>query len=165
MNKNLMIDNSLLINPKEILQSANNTFFDLDETLILTDRANNMAYHEAAKLLGLKLAHKKRITKLDLPFNELTNQMIIRLKNNHYNKFLKFTSINNSYYDLLLEYHKFTNCFIISSGQFDRVSMVLKYHNIESYFKYVYTSIKDKPKFIHDTFKGISVLFDTDYNI
>jgi phosphoglycolate phosphatase-like HAD superfamily hydrolase len=154
--------NNLIINPKKLIHNAKNIFFDLDETLVYTNDANNEAYNYSAKLLGLRLPQKERITKVDLPFSKLNNLELIRLKNEHYTKFLHLTKINSYYYELMIQYLNFSNCFIISAGQYDRVNSIIKYHKLEVFFKEIFTEVNDKYKFISDNFKQISVLFDSD---
>lgn len=157
-----MIEMPLMINPKEFIHNAKNIFFDLDETLIHTNNANNFAYNEAAKLMGLSLPQKERITKIHLPFDELTNIELVRLKNQCYQRFIHLTTIDNVYLDLLIQYRKFSSCFIISAGQIERVISLINYHKLQAYFKEIYTSVNDKVKFINDRFQHTSVLFDTE---
>ncbi len=157
-----MIERTLMINPKEFIHNAKNIFFDLDETLVHTNNANNVAYNEAAKLMGLKLPQKERITRIDLPFDQLTNLEIIRLKNQFYQRFIHLTTIDKVYFDLLMQYRKFSSCFIISAGQLERVNSVMNYHKLQVFFNDIYTSVKDKVKFINDRFQHTSVLFDTE---
>jgi hypothetical protein len=105
---------------------------------------------------------KERITKIDLPFDELTNLEIIRLKNQYYQRFIHLTTIDKIYFDLLIQYRKFSSCFIISAGQLERVNSIMNYHKLQAFFKDIYTSVKDKVKFINDRFQHTSILFDTE---
>jgi len=48
----------------KLIHNEKNIFFDLDETLVSTNDANNEAYNYSAKLMGLRLPQKQRITKV-----------------------------------------------------------------------------------------------------
>jgi FMN phosphatase YigB (HAD superfamily) len=157
-----MNKDNVIINPSYFMNNIDNVFFDLDETLIHTNEANNSAYHYASSLLGVSLIPRTRITRSDLSFGQETNNKLIALKNLHYEKFLKLTHINKRYFELLRKYNKSNKCYIISAGQKNRVMALVKFHQLDIYFKGFYTSIDDKIGYIKDHFTGMSILFDRD---
>lgn len=112
-------------------QNPNNVFvFDMDNTLIKTDKANSLAYSEAiSSVLGVNcnIENGKRFTRDELKelFPQLTQTQIdeiIDRKEKCFESYLSETELNNNLFSLLKRLHReghhtilLTNCH--SKGQ------------------------------------------------
>ncbi len=126
------------------IQNPNNIFvFDMDNTLIKTDKANNLAYSEAISMvLGIKCAidSNNRFTRKGLRelFPSLKkNQIeeIIACKERCFESYLKETELNQNLFRLLKQLHSeghhtilLTNC---HSG---RAISLCNYYHLTNYF-------------------------------
>ncbi len=107
-------------------QNSNNVFvFDMDNTLIKTDKANNLAYSEAISLaLGINcnIENGKRFTRNELKelFPKLTQiqiEEIINRKEKCFESYLSETELNSNLFSILKSLHQeghhtilLTNC-------------------------------------------------------
>lgn len=113
-------------------------FIDFDDTLIHTSYANYLAYKKAVyDILGINITYiDERFTHLALleiekDINKVKN--IINCKNKYYNKYLKYTYINNNLLDVLKNLNA-DKIILVTNGNKDRVDKTLKYHNLQSLF-------------------------------
>ena len=113
-------------------------FIDFDDTLIHTSHANYLAYKKAVyDILGINITYiDERFTHLALleiekDINKVKN--IINCKNKYYNKYLKYTYINNNLLDVLKNLNA-DKIILVTNGNKDRVDKTLKYHNLQSLF-------------------------------
>lgn len=113
-------------------------FTDFDDTLIHTSYANYLAYKKAVyDILGINITYiDERFTHLALleiekDINKVKN--IINCKNKYYNKYLKYTYINNNLLDVLKNLNA-DKIILVTNGNKDRVDKTLKYHNLQSLF-------------------------------
>ena len=96
-------------------QNPNNVFvFDMDNTLIKTDKANSLAYSEAiSSVLGVNcnIENGKRFTRDELKelFSKLTQTQIdeiIDRKEKCFESYLSETELNNNLFSLLKRLHR-----------------------------------------------------------
>ena len=96
-------------------QNPNNVFvFDMDNTLIKTDKANSLAYSEAiSSVLGVNcnIENGKRFTRDELKelFPQLTQTQIdeiIDRKEKCFESYLSETELNNNLFSLLKRLHR-----------------------------------------------------------
>ena len=125
-------------------QNPNNVFvFDMDNTLIKTDKANSLAYSEAISLvLGVNCDtdNGKRFTRDELKelFPQLTQTQIdeiIARKEKCFESYLNETELNNNLFSILKSLHQegrhtilLTNC---RSG---RAISLCNFYNLTKYF-------------------------------
>ena len=125
-------------------QNPNNLFvFDMDNTLIKTNKANSLAYSEAiSSVLGVNynIENGKRFTRNELKglFPQLTQTQIdeiIDRKEKCFDSYLNETELNNNLFCILKHLHQeglptilLTNC---HSG---RAISLCNYYNLTKYF-------------------------------
>lgn len=125
-------------------QNPNNIFvFDMDNTLIKTDKANSLAYSEAiSSVLGVNsnIENGKRFTRNELKklFSQLTQTQIdeiIDRKEKCFESYLNETELNNNLFSILKCLHQgghhtilLTNC---RSG---RAISLCNFYNLTKYF-------------------------------
>lgn len=125
-------------------QNPNSIFvFDMDNTLIKTDKANNLAYSEAiSSVLGVNynIENEKRFTRNELKelFPQLTQTQIneiIDYKEKCFESYLYETELNNNLFSILKCLHQeghhtilLTNC---HSG---RAISLCNFYNLTKYF-------------------------------
>lgn len=125
-------------------QNPNSIFvFDMDNTLIKTDKANNLAYSEAiSSVLGANynIENEKRFTRDELKelFPQLTQTQIneiIDCKEKCFESYLNETELNNKLFSILESLHQeghhtilLTNC---HSG---RAISLCNFYNLTKYF-------------------------------
>lgn len=125
-------------------QNSNNIFvFDMDNTLVKTDRANNLAYSEAiSSVLGAKYAidDGKRFTrnKLREIFPQLTQKQIDEIivrKEKSFESLLKETELNKNLFNILKHlYHEGCHTILLTNCQAGRAISLCKYYNITKFF-------------------------------
>ena len=125
-------------------QNTNSVFvFDMDNTLIETDKANNLAYSEAISLvLGSKydIDHGERITrgKLRAAFPDLTRAQlteIIARKEQCFESYFKDTKLNQNLFMLLKDLHS-AEChtILLTNSHSERAVSLCDYYNLTKYF-------------------------------
>jgi beta-phosphoglucomutase len=119
--------------------------FDLDGTLIQTDKANNLAYEKAVRwVLGHNMTlpsepgqrfEKKSLMTSFPHLSDHETQAIVSLKGVFYNEFLAETHINSSIFEQLKmsAEHKLT--ILITKANIKRAKMLLEYHRLTEYFQ------------------------------
>ncbi len=127
--------------------------FDLDNTLVYTDKLNNDSYNYALKNIGLPQINKiKRITRETVfetyNFLNITEKSkIIKLKNEYFINNLHITYINELVVEVLKRQNK-DNCILWTSADETRVKVLLEYYHINDLFKKIL--ITDKTDILHD---------------
>lgn len=117
--------------------------FDLDGTLVETDKANNLAYLMAIKeITGLNFGVNDifRITreKLSCLLPQASNEelfKIISLKEKYFSKFLKYTHVNVELYEVLKRFKDRNRLILITRSKSERALRVLKHHGLLNYFQ------------------------------
>jgi len=115
-------------------------FFDLDGTLVDTDRANFLSYQEAARavlgrraylnpLPGKRVDHRSIRTLLP-HLTEDQHQRIISEKEKTYRSFLNETKLNTSLAGLIRKYGGTNTMVLVTKGKKDRTMMVLEHHGL-----------------------------------
>lgn len=120
--------------------------FDLDGTLINTDKTNFLSYKEAVlkvKKIDLKLLYKnkERFTRRQLYsiIPNLKNQEykdIIEIKNGVYCKYLHKSKMNNFVFSFIEKFSQTNTIILATNAHKDRVDMLLKYHNLIKNFNH-----------------------------
>ncbi len=113
---------------------------DLDNTLVFTDKANNMAYLQAIKqfLPHVALPQTQRITREFIQQNlpsidkRIFNQ-IIEYKQSHFIHFLELTELNQEVYEWLLE-HPNNPIYLVTNAHQERAKQLLNYYQISELF-------------------------------
>lgn len=127
--------------------------FDLDNTLVYTDKLNNDSYNYALKNIGLPQINKvKRITRETVfetyNFINITEKSkIIKLKNEYFINNLHITYMNELVVEVLKRQNK-DNCILWTSADETRVKALLEYYHINDLFKKIL--ITDKTDILHD---------------
>lgn len=125
-------------------QNTNNVFvFDMDNTLIKTDKANNLAYSEAINLvLGVKygIDHSERFTrdKLKTVFPNLTETQfreIVAHKEQCFVSYIKETELNHNLFILLKSLH-YEGChtILLTNSRSERAINLCNYYDLTKYF-------------------------------
>lgn len=125
-------------------QNPNSIFvFDMDNTLIKTDKANNLAYSEAISLvLGVKydIALNERFTRdrLKTVFPNLTETQfseIVVLKEQCFESFIKETELNHNLFMLLKRlHHEGCHTILLTNSRSGRAISICNYYNLTKYF-------------------------------
>lgn len=125
-----------LINAKTIL------LFDLDGTLIDTDKANFLAYKSAIlKINNIEIEdiYKKRINRtllkdilIDIS-DELISEIVL-IKEEIYLEYLMHTKLIIENYKLLLKHSNRNKIYLVTNCRKNRALQLLEYHNIINYF-------------------------------
>lgn len=123
-------------------------FFDMDGTLVDTDYANYLAYHQAIELV---VGQKKSV-----PFNERTRfdkrtlvkfypqlsneeyQAIIQLKDKFYENFLSETRLNEDLVRALRHASDKQQTVLVTNANRARAMLTLQHHGIVDYFNQLF---------------------------
>jgi beta-phosphoglucomutase-like phosphatase (HAD superfamily) len=127
--------------------------FDLDGTLVETDKANNLAYLMAIKeIMGLhfnfgvnsifRITREKLSYLLPQASKEELNK-IISLKEKYFSKFLNCTRLNVELYEVLKRFKDQNRLILITRSKRERALRVLKYHGLLDYFKSAICQFQD----------------------
>lgn len=121
--------------------------FDLDNTLVYTDSANNMAYIEAIQVvMNISFINSdiKRITRIELAnmLPECSQEQlskIILYKENIYPNYLDQTTLNTNLLKLLVLLHK-NRCetILLTECRRNRAIALCEYHGLMKYFSQYY---------------------------
>lgn len=121
--------------------------FDLDNTLIYTDRLNNDSYNHALKCQGLCTINGiQRLTR-EIVFRnypnitDLQKSEIINLKYEYFINNLHVTEVNEYLVKLLKSQEK-NDCILWTSAEEKRVKAILEYYNMNNLFKDIMFSSK-----------------------
>lgn len=144
--------------------------FDLDNTLVKTDQANNLAYQEAIKQTTGKTIepNSKRITRKDLNtyFPNLNNEQlneIIQLKENLYCQYICHTILNAELYKILnLLYKTGKETILLTESRKNRAEQTCCHHKISALFcqKYYREDYDDMVKYEY-----LNSLYNLPHNI
>jgi len=156
--------------------------FDLDGTLIDTDKANFLSYQEAVKNvknIDLKLIYNsyERFTreKLNLMIPNLTVQeykKIVKLKTNIFQKNLKYTVLNTSIFQILDKFSKTNKIILATNSHKIKANLLLNYYNLfnlfdKKYYKESYMNQDNKYQYIiNDLNINLNdiIIFEDNYN-
>ena len=126
------------------IQNTNNVFvFDMDNTLIKTDKANNLAYSEAISLVQgvkYKIGNDKRFTrnKLKTVFPDLTEAQIreiVTCKELCFDSYLEETELNQNLFMLLKRlHHEGCHTILLTNSRSGRAISLCNYYNLTKYF-------------------------------
>lgn len=122
--------------------------FDLDGTLIDTDKANFLAYKEAVEKtrkldLGVLYKSNNRFTNKNLfsiipNLTDLEYENIIKIKKNSYEKYIHLTKVNFFTLKILKDYNKTNKIILATNSSKYRAESVLYYHGLLDIFDYKY---------------------------
>lgn len=125
-------------------------FFDLDGTLVYTDKVNTLAYQYALQRI---VGKDYQPTLARITRNELKNhldtkslQEVIRLKCQIYNELVGETTINHEVVELLKEYRQPCQCYLITASHKNRAEITLKHHGLDKLVskKFFCAGVKNK---------------------
>lgn len=125
-------------------QNPNNIFvFDMDNTLIKTDKANNLAYSEAiSSVLGVNcnIENGKRFTRNELKelFPQLSQSQIneiIDRKEKCFESYLNETELNTNLFNLLKRLRqKGFHTILLTNSHYSRAISLCNFYNLTKYF-------------------------------
>ncbi len=123
--------------------------FDLDNTLVFTDKLNTKAYNFALNKVGLAcITNVKRITKDTVreKFPQISNisiNKIVKIKQKYFRKHIAIATLNeNVVKELFVKDAR--DCFLWSSAEKRRVKFMLKHYCLKKYFyKIIFSDKKD----------------------
>ena len=125
-------------------QNPNNVFvFDMDNTLIKTDKANSLAYYKAiSSVLGVNcnIENGKRFTRDELKelFPQLTQTQIdeiIDRKEKCFESYLSETELNNNLFSLLKRLHREGHhTILLTNCHSKRAISLCNFYNLTKYF-------------------------------
>lgn len=131
-------------------------FFDLDDTLVFTSKANALAYQKALKkIAGLTLPNQVnlhfttnpqiRVTreyiKMHYPFLSNKERAAITFwKEVYYREYLKETEVNHVLLRFLKEVAKDSHIFLVTQAKEGRMQQVLAYYGLHSLFCEVFSN-------------------------
>lgn len=152
--------------------------FDLDNTLVYTDKLNNMSYLFAIDKLNLenRIDNNIRITRKDIykKYKDLSNDMIeklIEIKQKYFIENLDQTKPNLDLFEILYS-NPIDICVLWTAAERQRVEAILDYYNLNNQFCHIfYTNKKDIKTDIDDICKKFNcsiydlLVFDDNTNI
>jgi phosphoglycolate phosphatase-like HAD superfamily hydrolase len=123
--------------------------FDLDGTLVETDKANNLAYAKALRwVLGNNITlpsesgqrfEQKDLQKYFAHLSSLETQQIVSYKGLFYGEYLDETHVNKCVLELLKSVADHNLTLLITKANMTRAAMLLKYHQLNDYFQSVFS--------------------------
>lgn len=126
------------------IQNPNNIFvFDLDNTLIKTDKANNLAYADAIRLvLGQNnvITSDRRFTRNDLrnlfpSLSQIQLENIISHKERFFKSYIGETVLNINLFEILKQLHcKGCHTILLTNSHSWRAVQLCSYYNLSQYF-------------------------------
>lgn len=132
---------------------------DLDDTLIMTRNANNLAYIEAIRevcrinllpILGKRIRLTGEI--IDAIMENSTDALIDKvkkLKKEKFRKFLHLTYLNNKVINIINR-HSDKNLVLLTNSSKERAITTLAYHQLESFFhSYIFNDPQNGNKYLH----------------
>jgi beta-phosphoglucomutase len=118
-------------------------FFDLDGTLVDTNKANFLAYEKAVKeVTSIDIQSVKRFNRSSLKFYlpELTAynyELIIKKKEDYFEEFLTETALNEPAYSILQKYHETHTTVLVTNCRQGRAMQILDYHKLTDMFSHL----------------------------
>jgi len=121
--------------------------FDLDNTLVKTNRANNESYKEAIRIVTgyvLPVYTRKRFTRSDLRnyLPELSNDDFLRIvekKENIFGDFIETTRLNRNLFTILRALHENGNkTILLTNCHKKRAIQLCMYYGLNLYFNEMY---------------------------
>ena len=119
--------------------------FDLDGTLIETDKANFLSYKYSIKKIKnieIKEYKNKRFTRDDLykfNFTQKEINLILDIKNKIYVNYLKNTNLFVGSLNILTKFKKRNLIIILATNSSKiRADLLLEYYNLKSFFDYIF---------------------------
>ena len=167
---------------KAIITEETYLIFDLDGTLIDTDKANFLSYQEAIKKIkNIDLSsiynNKERFTrnKLKLIMPHLTIQEfeeIVEIKTNIFKKYLKHTILNTSLLKLINKFSKTHKIILATNSHKIKADLLLNYYDLfnlfdKKYYKESYINGDNKYQYIIDNLNIKSndiIIFEDNHN-
>ena len=124
------------------LQGRITYVFDMDNTLVMTDCANNSAYRDAVKsVVGMNVEFdKSRITRTNLQrifpwLTALQINAIVKLKECKYAEYVKETKLNTRLFKLLKVLNgNGCHTILLTESRADRAMQICNYYSITPYF-------------------------------
>lgn len=124
-------------------------FFDLDGTLVDTNEANFLAYKAAiAAVKSIEIPQKwfapeERVHRENLKtwlpdLSDKDIESIVAYKEQCYNTFLCTTKLIKSTVEILMRYSNTHQMVLVSKGRKDRITEILKFHNLEDKFTHLF---------------------------
>jgi beta-phosphoglucomutase len=145
--------------------------FDLDGTLVETDKANNWAYLMAIKeIMGvnfgvnsiIRITREKLSCLLPHASKEELNK-IISYKEKCFSNFLNCTRINTELHEVLKRYKDQNRLILITRSKRERALRVLKHHRLLDYFQSIICQCQDSS--MEWKSKIPELLKDEDFNL
>ncbi|MDR6513807.1 HAD family hydrolase [Chryseobacterium camelliae] len=143
---------NLIINSNTII------LFDLDGTLIDTDKANFLAYKSAIfKITNIKIddIYKERINRTLIKeiligtSDELLSEIVLA-KEKIYSEYLSYTKLIAENYKLLLKHSNTNKIYLVTNCRKNRALQLLDYHNIRNYFTdFIFRDENTESKYIN----------------
>ncbi len=143
---------NLIINSKTII------LFDLDGTLIDTDKANFLAYKSAIfKITNIKIEdiYKERINrtlikKILIDTSDELIPEIVLVKEKIYSEYLSHTKLIVENYKLLLKHSNTNKIYLVTNCRKNRALQLLDYYNIRNYFTdFIFRDENTESKYIN----------------
>ena len=139
-----LLELSSLISPTDII------LFDMDNTLINTDKANNESYKSAIRqvlgqeyddlFIDLTRICREDVKKRLCRISEKQLKDIVSMKSIIYNDNINQTSLVTDVVELLENISTTNRCILVSNACADRVNQTLKYYNLKDKFYSIITS-------------------------
>ena len=174
-------DKNMISGVKKIITDKMYLIFDLDGTLINTNKANFLSYQEAIKNvknidLNLIYDNKERFTrdKLKSFIPHLTVQefeKIIKMKTNLFQKYLKYTILNTSILEIINKFSETNKIILATNSHKIKADLLLKHYDLynlfhKKYYKKNYLNKDNKYKYIINNLKINSnniIIFEDNY--
>ena len=154
--------------------------FDLDGTIVNTDRANFLAYQEAVKeikkmdLSSLYLKNERftrnKLKEILPMLNTQEWDEIIKMKNTIYGNYLQETSIDTLALNIINNFTKTNKIILATNSHKERADLVLKCHHLDDifdfkFYKNDYNEGNNKFKYILDYLKidpKLTIVFENE---
>ena len=138
-----LLELSSLISPTDII------LFDMDNTLINTDKANNESYKSAIRqvlgqeyddlFIDLTRICREDVKKRLCRISEKQLKDIVSMKSIIYNDNINQTSLVPNVVELLENISTTNRCILVSNACADRVNQTLDFYNLKEYFYAIIT--------------------------
>ena len=139
-----LLELSSLISPTDII------LFDMDNTLINTDKANNESYKSAIRqvlgqeyddlFIDLTRICREDVKKRLFGISEEQLKDIVSMKSIIYNDNINQTSLETDVVELLENISTTNKCILVSNACANRVNQTLEYYNLKDKFYSIITS-------------------------
>ena len=150
------------------IKSENTLFFDLDDTLIYTNKANFLAYRDAIKCvtsidISSLIDHSiERVNRDNLLFilpnlNQVVLDKIVLLKEKIYPTYLSQTKINKRVLAILVNYCVSNKTVLVTNSKKSRALLTLQHHNLLSKFSHCFFKEKNQVDKYQNVFSSMSI--------